>query len=89
MKKQTVAQTLKERNKTHGDFVEQAETAQCLKELIRDTPSWAQLSYDQREALELDATKTSRILHGDPNHVDSWHDKAGYATLIVNRLEKE
>jgi predicted acylesterase/phospholipase RssA len=32
--------------------------------------------------------KLVRIL-GDPKHLDSWRDIAGYATLVVEYLEKE
>lgn len=32
--------------------------------------------------------KLLRIL-GDPKHIDSWRDIAGYATLVVDYLEKE
>ena len=32
--------------------------------------------------------KLARIL-GDPKHIDSWRDIAGYATLVVDYLEKE
>ena len=32
--------------------------------------------------------KLARIL-GDPKHLDSWRDIAGYATLVVNYLEKK
>ena len=32
--------------------------------------------------------KLLRIL-GDPMHIDSWRDIAGYATLVVEYLEKE
>lgn len=26
--------------------------------------------------------KIARIMNGDPDHIDHWHDIAGYATLI-------
>lgn len=32
--------------------------------------------------------KLMRVL-GDPKHIDSWRDIAGYATLVVDYLEKE
>ena len=35
------------------------------------------------------ANKIGRILNGDPNYPDSWHDIAGYATLIENELQSE
>lgn len=33
------------------------------------------------------AVKIARILVGDCNHPDHWHDIAGYATLVADRLE--
>ena len=44
------------------------------------------LSPDQREALEMIAHKIARILNGDPDYADSWHDIAGYAQLVADRL---
>jgi hypothetical protein len=40
-----------------------------------------------REALEMLAHKTGRILNGDPAYADSWHDIAGYVRLVEQRLE--
>lgn len=41
---------------------------------------------DQREALDMIFHKIGRIVCGDPNYADSWHDIAGYAKLVENRL---
>lgn len=79
---------LSERKKTHGDFRKQARTAFSLKKVMRCTPGWGQISPEKTEALDLIAVKISRILHGDPNHTDSWEDIAGYATLISRELKK-
>ena len=77
------------REKTHGRFSTQSQTAQELKELMRGTQWWDTLQPHQREALELIATKISRILNGNPMWQDSWHDIAGYATLVANNLTEE
>lgn len=37
--------------------------------------------------LEMIAHKIARILNGDPNYADNWHDIAGYATLIDLQLQ--
>lgn len=47
---------------------------------------WYNLDPDQKEALEMIAHKIGRILNGDPNYADSWHDIAGYAKLVDDRL---
>jgi len=80
-------QTLAERRKRYGDFPGHAEITQALKTTIQMAPGWQGLSHDQREALEMIAHKIGRILNGDPNYADSWHDIAGYARLVENRLE--
>ena len=48
--------------------------------------NWAKLDPDQREALEMIAHKMARILNGDQDHLDSWHDIQGYARLVEQRL---
>jgi hypothetical protein len=83
-----VAKTLAERETQYGNYHTKAAVIQQLKSVMRSTPGWANLPYDMRESLELIATKIGRILHGNPNHHDSWHDIGGYAKLIADRLDK-
>ena len=33
------------------------------------------------------AHKIGRILNGDPNYIDSWHDIIGYTRLVEQRLD--
>ncbi len=82
----TINDTLSERAKRYGDFRQQAQIAQEVKRAMSNSPNWLTLDDDQREALELIAGKVGRILNGDANYSDSWHDIAGYATLIEKRL---
>ena len=72
---------IKSHEPTHGDFATVGATAQTLKRILHRTPNWELLNPAQRESLEMDMTKTARILCGNPNEVDHWADKAGYATL--------
>jgi hypothetical protein len=81
-----VSATLRERSKRYGVFADHAHISQELKQIIGTSAGWAGLAADQREALEMIAHKIGRILSGDPNYADSWHDIAGYAALIDNRL---
>jgi len=69
-----------ERGKTHGSWHTQANTAQALKSIFRDRCS-AQVTKDQREAIEMILVKISRIITGNPNEADHWDDIAGYAHL--------
>lgn len=82
-----IHQTLTERGACYGDFKTGATLIQGLKGQLKLAPSWHQLGYDQKEALEMIMHKVGRILNGDPNYKDSWVDIAGYAQLIVNELE--
>lgn len=44
------------------------------------------LTPEQCEALDMIQHKIGRILSGNPNEPDHWHDIAGYATLVENIL---
>ena len=82
-----VSQTIAERESTHGPYAPKCATIQALKRTMHTAPNWERLSDAQRESLDLIATKVGRILHGDPDHYDSWHDIAGYARLVARELE--
>lgn len=78
--------TLADRRKTHGDFSVHADVTQGLKSVMHEQSQWCRLTDPQCEALDMIAHKIGRILSGDPNHVDHWHDIAGYATLVEKQL---
>lgn len=82
----TIDTTIHNRGKTYGKFSDQAQISLNLKTTMAGTPNWLKLEPDQREALEMVAVKISRILNGDPNFFDSWHDISGYAELVADRL---
>jgi len=81
-----IAQTLAQRQKTHGNFATHAEISQKLKAVMYESEGWQDLPYEHCEALEMIAHKIARVLNGNPDHADHWHDIAGYATLIEGRL---
>ena len=81
----TIQKTLKERQKTHGNFQTHAQISQELKAVLWKH-DFQELESDQIEALEMICHKIARILNGNPNHKDHWHDIAGYSTLIAERL---
>ena len=81
--------TLTERGAVYGRFVDQAEISQRLKCVMRAAPGWQELPDDMREALEMVQHKVARILNGNPDHVDSWHDVGGYVALVEKRLNGE
>lgn len=82
-----INETLAQRNQTHGDFKTHARICQDIKEMMYSNGRWSALEADQAEALEMIAHKIARILNGNPDVHDHWHDIAGYATLIANRLK--
>lgn len=81
-------ETIQERSKTHGPFPHVCSVAQALKREMQRAPGWEALNASQKEGLEMVAHKMARILVGDPNEPDHWHDIAGYATLNHNLLTK-
>lgn len=82
----TINDTLKERESRYGSFAAFSVICQDIKKVLHAAPKWAGLSDSQKEALEMDAHKTARILNGDPDYADNWHDKAGYSTLVENEI---
>ena len=78
---------LNERHQQYGRFIDVAAAAQSIKEALKSLPNWNLLGDDQKECLEMIASKVARILNGDTDHVDSWVDIAGYAKLVSDRLE--
>jgi hypothetical protein len=87
-----ISQTFEERGKRYGNFFGHAEITQQLKRtadryLSRRPPAF--LAVDQEEALAMIFHKIGRIINGDPNYADSWHDIAGYAQLVADRLNED
>lgn len=82
----TLDALLESKNAIHGDFDDDASTAQDLKRIIRAGTNWEAMPAMHREALDNIATKIARILSGDPNHKDHWSDIQGYARLIEKSL---
>ncbi len=81
--------TLAERGTRYGDFAAHADITQEMKDTMRKREGWCRLAPDQKEALEMVVHKIGRIINGDPDYADSWHDIAGYVRLVEMRLEGE
>lgn len=82
----TVDDTLAERGARYGDFSQHAEIAQGIQDAMRKNPRWGCLSAMQKQALTVIADKIARVISGDPNYRDNWHDIQGYAKLVEDRL---
>ena len=83
-----IKETLAVRETRYGEYLAVAAIAQNIKFVMQQTANWNKLAPDQMESLDMIANKIGRILNGDPNYDDSWHDIAGYATLVADRLRK-
>jgi hypothetical protein len=83
-----ITTTLEERGKRYGRFLGHAFITQQLKTVVRLALEAREkhLADDQQEALDMICHKIGRIINGDPDYADSWHDIAGYAQLVADRL---
>jgi len=85
----TIDATLAARGSRYGSYDSCARISQALKAALQDSPNWPLLAADQKESLEMLALKLARILNGDPDFIDHWHDAIGYLRLIEQRLERK
>lgn len=85
----SIENTLEERGSRYGKFVDHAAIAQRMQDAMRMAPNWMTLKPDVKQALTVIADKIARILNGDPDYIDNYHDISGYAQLIENRLKQE
>jgi len=72
---------LNTREKTHGNYRDNANLSQAIKDVLRSGKNWERLSDGQKEALEMISVKLSRLLNGDKDFRDHWDDIEGYAKL--------
>lgn len=86
---ENVNTTLAERGKRYGDFKTHAWYAEQMNGVFDASPNWNTMNPDNKEALRIIANKIGRILNGDPEYDDNWRDIAGYATLVLNRINSE
>ncbi len=84
----SVTKTSAERQSQHGSFAK-LYTPAALSEVMQRATNYQNLTPYMRESLEMIQIKISRILEGNCNHTDHWHDIAGYATLVERHLRQE
>ncbi len=82
----SIDSTLKERGSRYGEYKDNARVAQEIKRVMKSGTNSGDLRDIQREALEVIAAKIARIVNGDPDYIDNWHDIAGYARLVEIEL---
>jgi len=86
---EAIDELLNERGSKYGSFLGLSQVTQRLKAVAHNFAGQNNKTFDadQAEALDMIFTKIGRILNGDSNHIDSWIDIAGYATLVADRLQ--
>lgn len=84
-----IDQTLAERGGRYGAYDGHARITQAIKRAMQNHTNYhTQLTDDQRETLDMLAHKLGRILNGDPEYHDSWHDIVGYSKLSADEVLK-
>jgi hypothetical protein len=80
--------TLDERGTRYGDFMGHAEITCELKGTIAQyaITRGKKLEVDQQEALDMICHKIGRILNGDPDYADSWHDIAALTVTLITLI---
>lgn len=85
-----VNETLKERGKVYGDYKGGSEFRANVMELIADR--YAKVNHGGMPAIHMvyvyDIVNKLSRLAVTPYHIDTWHDIAGYATLVEKALRK-
>ncbi len=87
-----VDKILEKREVAYGGFKYNAIVSQQIKKMIHTGHGWPLLSDTKKEALDMIATKISRIVSiasSEMDKKDSWDDIAGYAILAAKTFDKE
>lgn len=87
-KEDGIKETLNERNKKYGSFEDVAMMTQDFIEVMKKH-GFDGMPKPHKEAMHMICSKMARLVNGDCNHIDSWHDIAGYATLVEEILKTE
>lgn len=80
--------TLAERQSQYGSFEDVAFVTENIMATLAKVRSSGlhDLPHTHRMALYMIASKMARIVNGDFNHLDSWHDIGGYSKLIEDLI---
>jgi len=80
-------ETLRDRGNKYGSFRGNASTTQGMYAIALTGENTRALTSCHKEAIHMILHKISRIMNGDPDHVDSWLDIAGYAQIMIKEIE--
>lgn len=81
----TVNDTLAERQSQYGCFEDVAFVTENIISIMKKC-NFDNMPHPHKMAMYMIASKMARIVNGDFNHKDSWHDIQGYAKLIENLI---
>lgn len=86
-----VNETLKQRGAVYGDYKGGSEFRANVMQLIKNR--YAEVNGKLLDALHMvylyDIVNKLSRLASTPDHIDTWHDIAGYATLVEEALKRE
>lgn len=80
--------TLTERQSQYGCYEDVAHVTQQILSALR-IGNYDELPAPMKESLHMIASKMARIVNGDPEYLDNWHDIGGYAKLIEKLIKGE
>lgn len=83
--------TLAQRQSTYGNFEDVAFVTENIMSVLGSVRvnGLNELPNTHRMALYMIASKMARIVNGDFNHIDGWHDIGGYSKLIEKLIKGE
>ena len=87
-RQQSIEATLAERQAQYGNFEDVAFVTENIMSVLAQARvnGLNDLPHTHRMALYMIASKMARIVSGDFNHIDGWHDIAGYAKLVEDTI---
>lgn len=83
-----VDETLSERQSQYGCFEDVAFVTENIISIMKRC-GYDNMPHPHRMAMYMIVSKMARLVNGDCNHLDSWHDIGGYAKLIENLIGGE
>ena len=85
-----VNKTLDSRGKEYGKFSNHAKLSQSLKHVIKvGAKPDLRFTSSMAESIDMIFHKIARIMNGNPEYIDNWHDIQGYARLVEIELQEQ
>lgn len=82
-------ETVRSRGEIYGTFQGRAVVCDEVMETLRSHPNWSRkLAPIHRHGLTMLVEKIGRIIEGNPNYLDNWHDVGGYGHLVETELKQ-